>query len=92
MNFTLAFIIIMAIPIFLLVGTAKLASIFGMEGTVRKNFTHFGYAIIPLDLAGHLGQNLFHIFTEGKAVWYNSIGLFGIESNPTSLGLASTPT
>jgi hypothetical protein len=63
-----------------------------MEGTVKKNFTRFGYAIIPLDLAGHLGHNLFHIFTEGKAIWYNSIRLFGIESNPTSLSLASTPT
>lgn len=91
-NFTVAFIIAMAIPILLLLGTAKLASILGMEGSVKKNFTRFGYAIIPLDLAGHLGHNLFHIFTEGKAIWYNSIGLFGVQSNPESLGLASTPT
>lgn len=91
-NFTVAFIIAMAIPILLLLGTAKLASLFGMEGTVKKNFTRFGYAIIPLDLAGHLGHNLFHIFTEGKAIWHNSIGLFGVESNPASLALASTST
>ncbi|WP_445492034.1 4Fe-4S binding protein [Niallia sp. 03133] len=91
-NFTVAFIIAMAIPIFLLIGTAKLASFFGMKGTVKKNFTRFGYAIIPLDLAAHLGHNLFHIFTEGKAIWYNSIGLFGIESNPASLSLASIST
>jgi ferredoxin len=91
-NFTVAFIIAMAIPILLLLGTAKIASFFGMEGTVKKNFTRFGYAIIPLDLAGHLGHNLFHIFTEGKAIWFNSIGLFGVKSNPTSLSLASTPT
>jgi hypothetical protein len=63
-----------------------------MEGTVKKNFTRFGYAIIPLDLAGHLGHNLFHIFTEGKAIYYNSIDLFGVETNPESLSLASTPT
>lgn len=91
-NFTVAFIIAMAIPILLLLGTAKLASLFGMEGTIKRNFTRFGYAIIPLDLAGHLGHNLFHIITEGKAIWYNSIGLFGVESNPTNLALASTST
>lgn len=91
-NFTVAFIIAMALPILLLLGTAKIASVFGMEGTVKKNFSRFGYAIIPLDLAGHLGHNLFHIFTEGKAIWYNSIGLFGVESNPTSLSIASTAT
>jgi hypothetical protein len=91
-NFTVAYIIAMALPILLLLGTAKLASYLGMEGTVKKNFTRFGYAIIPLDLAGHLAHNLFHIFTEGKAVWYNSIRLFGVESNPASLSLAPTPT
>ncbi|MBT2738236.1 4Fe-4S binding protein [Bacillus sp. ISL-7] len=91
-NFTIAFIIAMALPILLLLGTAKIASFLGMEGTLKKNFTRFGYAIIPLDLAGHLAHNLFHIFTEGKAVWFNSIRLFGVDSNPASLSLASTPT
>lgn len=91
-NFTIAFIIAMALPIFLLLGTAKLASLLGMEGSIKKNFTRFGYAIIPLDLAGHLAHNLFHIFTEGKAVWFNSIRLFGVDTNPASLSLASTPT
>jgi ferredoxin len=91
-NFTIAFIIAMALPILLLLGTAKLASLLGMEGSIKKNFTRFGYAIIPLDLAGHLAHNLFHIFTEGKAVWFNSIRLFGVDSNPASLSLAPTPT
>lgn len=91
-NFTIAFIIAMALPILLLLGTAKLASFLGMEGSIKKNFTRFGYAIIPLDLAGHLAHNLFHIFTEGKAVWFNSIRLIGVDSNPASLSLASTPT
>lgn len=91
-NFSVAFIIAMALPILLLLGTSKLASWFGLDGTVKKNFTRFGYAIIPLDLAGHLAHNLFHIFTEGKAVWFNSMGLFGMESAPESLALASTPT
>jgi hypothetical protein len=91
-NFSIAFIIAMALPILLLLGTAKLASILGMEGSIKKNFTRFGYAIIPLDLAGHLAHNLFHIFTEGKAVWFNSIRLFGVDSNPAILIIASTPS
>ncbi|RSD25164.1 4Fe-4S binding protein [Mesobacillus subterraneus] len=91
-NFTVAYIISMALPILLLLGTAKMASYMGMAESVKKNFIRFGYAIIPLDLAGHLGHNLFHIITEGKAIWYNSIGLFGVKVNPGDLSLASTST
>lgn len=91
-NFTIAFILSMALPILLLLGTAKIASFLGMSGTVKQNFTRFGYAIIPLDLAGHLGHNLFHIITEGKAVWYNSLALFGVNSQAGELSLASTST
>lgn len=87
-NFTVAFIISMALPILLLVGTAKVASLIGMPDTVKKNFITFGYAIIPLDLAGHLGHNLFHIMTEGKAIWFNSIALFGISPEAGDLSIA----
>jgi hypothetical protein len=53
---------------------------------VRKGWSKFlltsacllaSYAIIPLDLAGLLAHNLFHILTEGKAVWFNTACLFG---------------
>lgn len=91
-NFTIAYVISMALPIVLLLGTAKIAGYFGMTDTVKKNFTRFGYAIIPLDLAGHLGHNLFHIITEGKAIWFNTIGLFGVNIEPGDLSLASTST
>jgi ferredoxin len=91
-NFTIAFIISMALPILFLIGTAKVAAYLGMPGTVKQNFIRFGYAIIPLDLAGHLGHNLFHIMTEGKAVWYNSAALFGVSSQAGDLSLASTST
>jgi hypothetical protein len=56
---------------------------------VKKNFVRFGYAIIPLDLAGHLAHNLFHIITEGKAIWYNTAALFGM--NVTRGDLAFAP-
>jgi polyferredoxin len=91
-NFTVAYIISMALPILLLIGTAKIATIMGMAGSVKKIFTRFGYAIIPLDLAGHLGHNLFHIITEGKAIWYNSAALVGMKVNSGDLSLASTST
>lgn len=77
-NFTVAFVISMILPILLLLATAKIATILkGNAEKVKENFVRFGYAIIPLDLAGHLAHNLFHIITEGKAVWYNTAGLFG---------------
>lgn len=89
-NFTIAYVISMALPILLLLGTAKLASRMGMADTVKRNFIRFGYAIIPLDLAGHLGHNLFHVITEGKAIWYNSLTVLGVENYPGSLALLPT--
>ncbi|WP_246041971.1 4Fe-4S binding protein [Robertmurraya kyonggiensis] len=78
-NFSVAFVISMILPILLLLGTAKVATLLkGNEEKVKENFVRFGYAIIPLDLAGHLAHNLFHIITEGKAIWFNTVGLFGI--------------
>jgi len=91
-NFTIAFIISMALPILLLLGAAKLATALGMPNTVKKNFILFGYAFIPLDLAGHLGHNLFHIITEGKAIWYNTLNLIGVKVASGDLSLASTST
>ncbi|MGG1398777.1 4Fe-4S binding protein [Bacillus salipaludis] len=89
-NFTVAFIISMAIPVALLLGTAKIATVTGGSAEkVKKNFIRFGYAIIPLDLAGHLAHNLFHIITEGKAIWYNTAALFGL--NVTRGDLAFAP-
>ena len=33
-----------------------------------RDFTLFGYALIPLDLAAHMAHNLFHLLGEGLAV------------------------
>lgn len=46
--------------------------------TAASNFARFGYALIPLDLAGHLAHNLFHILAEGVSVFYTGIALLGI--------------
>ncbi len=89
-NFTVAFICSMLIPIGLLWLAARLtAGSSQPKDAVMKNFIRFGYAIIPLDLAGHLAHNLFHAFTEGKAVWFNTTGLFGYPMSG-DLALAST--
>ncbi|MNC20041.1 hypothetical protein D3C75_679830 [compost metagenome] len=90
-NFTVAFIISMILPIAMLWGTAKLTARKETVEKVKENFVRFGYAIIPLDLAGHLAHNLFHAFTEGKAIWFNSISLFGYQMTG-DLSLASTGT
>ncbi|WP_082687006.1 4Fe-4S binding protein [Bacillus sp. FJAT-27445] len=87
-NFTIAYVFSMALPILLLLGTAKLSAKMGMAESVKRNFIRFGYAIIPLDLAGHLAHNLFHVITEGKAIWFNTVGLFGSTARPESLAFA----
>lgn len=87
-NFTVAFVISMAIPILMLWAAAKLTAGKESAGKLRENFVRFGYAVIPLDLAGHLAHNLFHVFTEGKAIWFNTAGLFG-HSMSGDLSLAS---
>lgn len=92
-NFTIAFVISMMIPVGLLLLTAKITTLLG--GSVEKvktNFVRFGYAIIPLDLAGHLAHNLFHIITEGKAIWYNTAAFLGIHVTRGDLAFASAST
>jgi hypothetical protein len=68
-TFTITFIIAMGLPILALFLTSFLSNLRTKEGTV-KNFARFGYALIPLDLAGHLAHNLFHLLAEGKAVFF----------------------
>ncbi|MDF2945375.1 MAG: ferredoxin [Bacillales bacterium] len=91
-NFTVAFIISMIIPIILLLGTAKLAAFKGTKQDVINNFTKFGYAIIPLDLAGHLAHNFFHLITEGKAIYLNFFSLIGIEMDRSNIAFGTTST
>lgn len=89
-TFTITFIIAMGLPILALFLTSFLSNLRTKEGVI-KNFARFGYALIPLDLAGHLAHNLFHLLAEGKAVLYTFMGLFGarIESSPAILGTST---
>jgi len=44
--------------------------------TTKDNFAAFGYAFIPIDVAGHIAHNLYHLLSEGKQILGALIGLF----------------
>jgi len=57
-----------------------------------KNFARFGYAIIPLDVAGHVAHNLFHLLAEGGNVLTTTLALVGIHGGEGSPAVASPGT
>jgi polyferredoxin len=89
--FTLAFAAAVALPVGLLTAAAKVASRGNLEST-RGNFARFGYALIPLDVAGHIAHNLFHLLAEGKVVIYTVGGLVGAGPHEGSTALVGNST
>ena len=90
--FSLAFIVAMALPVGSLFLTGKIAGITNKDSMVR-NFTLFGFAIIPLDMAGHIAHNLFHLLAEGKAIWFTALQLFAkIETDGQSAAIIDNAT
>ena len=89
-TFTITFAVLMALPVGALFLASYLARRLGGL-SVLGGFTLFGYALIPLDLAGHLAHNLFHLLAEGKAVAFTALQLFGIQSTG-SAAILDTPT
>ena len=85
-TFTVTFLIAMLIPVVILALSGWIAGKFN-KASVKENFARFGYAVIPLDLAGHIGHNLFHLLAEGKSVFYTAMGLFGMEFHDASTAL-----
>ncbi len=86
-TFTLTFIISMAIPVGLVALAAAWAQRVNGE-SLAQNFARFGYALIALDVAGHIAHNLFHLLAEGKAVVFTVQDLFfGPRWNSASLAL-----
>jgi len=81
--FTIVFAIGVSIPVGLLAIAGKVASKANLEST-RQNFARFGYALIPLDVAGHVAHNLFHLLAEGKSVFYTVASLFGSHATGSS--------
>jgi polyferredoxin len=90
-TFTITFIIAMAIPVALLSITGLVAKTFN-KASLKENFTKYGYALIPLDMAAHIAHNLFHLLAEGKSVFYTFIELFGVNVEHTSSAILDDPT
>lgn len=74
--FTAVFALAVTLPVALLSLAAKVAALRNSESTI-KNFARFGYALIPLDVAGHVAHNLFHLLAEGKSIYYSVASIFG---------------
>ncbi|MZP29793.1 4Fe-4S binding protein [Heliobacterium undosum] len=89
--FTAIFLVAMAIPAVALYLTSALSGKAASDSVIR-NFTRFGYAIIPLDLAAHMGHNFFHLLSEGKAVWYTFLDIFTDVTLPASMAFVSNDT
>ncbi|WP_083665537.1 4Fe-4S binding protein [Tessaracoccus sp. ZS01] len=89
--FTVAFAIAVSLPVGLLIGASRLAAGRNLE-TTMQNFARFGYALIPLDVAGHISHNLFHLLAEGGSVITTVAALFGITYGAESPALASNLT
>ncbi len=87
-TFTITFAIAMLIPILLLGLAALVAKIFN-HASLLSNFARFGYALIPLDMAGHIAHNLFHLLAEGKAIIFTALPLFGQSIPEGSTALVS---
>lgn len=90
-TFTITFLIAMAIPVGLLVGAALVGRRLNGD-SLAANFAKFGYAIIPLDVAGHIAHNLFHLLAEGKAVVFTALPLLGLPATGGSTALVSLAT
>lgn len=90
LNFSLIFVIAMVLPLAALTLAGRLSR--GSDETTWANFARFGYAIIPLDLAAHMGHNLFHLLGEGFAVPRTLATRFGLSWRQTGDELLNTPT
>jgi len=66
------------LPILALFGASYLSNRTARRGS-SPTFTIFGYALIPLDLAGHLAHNLFHLLAEARTTLHG-LGMLGIQS------------
>jgi ferredoxin len=95
-NDPVLFTVVFAGAVTLPVGLLALASRVAVGRTresLRTNFTRFGYALIPLDVAGHVAHTLSHVLGEGKAVWLTALPLIGRHPAPgSSAALTGTGT
>ncbi|MEI7990081.1 MAG: 4Fe-4S binding protein [Chloroflexota bacterium] len=90
-TFSITFLASIILPVSLLWLTSFIATRLN-KASILDNFTRFGYAIIALDMAGHIAHNLFHLLAEGKSVYFTALNLF-VQSPPQgSTALVSLDT
>jgi ferredoxin len=89
--FTAAFAVAVTAPVGLLAAASWLTAA-GDRAGLWRNFARFGYALIPLDVAGHIAHNLFHLLAEGGSVISTVSSLFGYDGQPGSRALVGTGT
>jgi ferredoxin len=90
-TFTITFIIAMALPVLALFASSFASKLANKRSTF-ENFARFGYALIPLDLAGHIAHNLFHLLAEGKSVIFTFLELFGMQFHDQSTSFVGDST
>ena len=88
--FTSVFLVAMAVPFAMMAAAAYFTGAQTGED-IARTFARFGYAVIPLDLAGHMAHNFFHLLAEGKAIFFNTAALVGSHVTGDA-ALLSTPT
>lgn len=89
-NFSVVFVLAMGAPVALLSIASWISARLG-GGSMGRDFTRFGYALIPLDLAGHMAHNLLHLLGEGLAVPKSIVSAFG-GTWSSGTALLNTPT
>jgi hypothetical protein len=89
--FSLAFVVALAVPTLSLAASSWTASRHNGD-TTWTTFARYGYALIPLDVAGHIAHNLFHLLAEGKAVVFTAITATGGTAPTASPALLPTGT
>ena len=89
--FTIAFVVAVSVPVGALAVTSRFAARV-TDISAKTTFARFGYALIPLDIAGHIAHNLFHLLAEGKAVLFTAMPLFGAAQPQGSTAFVSTGT
>ena len=82
--FSIAFFAVVLLGIAFYLFTSSLSGKLVQE-SMLKNFTYFGYALIPVALAGHMGHDVFHLAVEGKAAVQIVINQTGIPLSVFSL-------
>ena len=73
---TILYFTAIAIPLILMTLSSYISNkLQSTPHSTATNFAAFGYAFIPIDVAGHIAHNLFHLIAEGKSVLGAFIGL-----------------